>query len=318
LPACHGVAMEPIVQCIGLTKRYRKLVAVNGLDLTVTRGEVFGFLGPNGAGKSTTIRLLLGLIQPTAGEALLFGEPVRTGRSRILRRVGALVEEPAFYDYLSGRKNLEMLAAMSGGCPRARIDEVLGLVGLTDRQHDRVHAYSHGMKQRLGLAQALLPHPDLVILDEPATGLDPAGLIEIRNLLRRLAANEGMTIFLSSHLLAEVEIICTDVGLVSRGRLVARGKVADLLARGEQQATVQVDDPARAAAALGELPYVTQAEAADGLLTIHVAADRLADVNHCLVQAGLRVSALIPQRERLEELYMAIMAETADADAAAR
>jgi ABC-2 type transport system ATP-binding protein len=300
--------MDAVIKTSGLTKRYGKRLAVDGLDLEVGRGQIFGFLGPNGAGKSTTIRLLLGLLQPNGGEAWVLGARVPSERLRTAGRVGALAESPAFYDHLSGRKNLELLARLSGGCPRSRVDEVLELVGLTDRQRDRVAAYSHGMRQRLGIAQALLPKPELVILDEPATGLDPQGLAEVRELMRHLRDEEGMTIFLSSHLLHEVELICTDVGVVAQGRLIRRGTVEELLRRPESHVEVTVDDAARAAQVAAPLPFVVGAEVVDGQLHVNLTGDP-ADLNAALVTAGLRVSALTPARSTLEEIYLTLMAE---------
>jgi len=305
--------MDAVIRTSGLTKRFGKRLAVDGLDLEVRRGEIFGFLGPNGAGKSTTIRMLLGLLRPNGGEAWLLGARVPQERLRVGAQVGALVEAPAFYDYLSGRRNLELLARLSGKCERGRVDEVLELVGLRDRQRDRVGAYSHGMKQRLGIAQALLPKPALVILDEPASGLDPQGLVEVRELMRHLCEEEGMTVFLSSHLLHEVELICTDVGVVSQGRLIRRGKVADLLSRSASQADVHVDDLARAVEVAHGLPYVTGTEARDGWLRVTLAGEMIADLNRDLVAAGLGVSALAPARSTLEEIYLTLMAESAHA-----
>ncbi|HXM57148.1 MAG TPA: ABC transporter ATP-binding protein, partial [Candidatus Dormibacteraeota bacterium] len=216
-----------------LSKTYGSRQAVCDLDLEVRHGEVFGFLGPNGAGKTTTIRMALGLIRPTAGSVELLGRDVRRHRAEVLPRVGALVETPALYGYLSGRDNLRAFAYMLGGVPGGRLDEVLDVVGLADRQRDRVRSYSLGMKQRLGVATALLNDPDLLILDEPANGLDPAGIVEMRDLLRRLAG-EGKTVFISSHVLAEVQQICDRVAIVDRGRLVRLAPVAELVGgRGE-------------------------------------------------------------------------------------
>jgi ABC-2 type transport system ATP-binding protein len=301
--------MEPVIRTRGLTKRFGRRAAVDGLDLEVGKGEIFGFLGPNGAGKSTTIRLLLGLLSPHGGEAWVMGARLPGERLRVGARVGAMVESPAFYDYLSGRRNLELLARLSGGCDRKRIDETLELVGLSDRQHDRVGGYSHGMRQRLGIAQALLPRPELVILDEPATGLDPQGLVEVRELMRHLRDAEGMTIFLSSHLLHEVELICTDVAVVSAGKVIRRGKVADLLARSAAQADVQVDDVPTAVRFAQTLPYVTGTEVRDSWIRVTLSGDLIADLNRDLVGAGVRVSALAPARSSLEEIYLTLMAE---------
>ncbi len=310
--------MDVAIRTIGLTKRFGKRVAVDGLDLEVHAGQVFGFLGPNGAGKSTTIRLLLGLLRPDGGEAHVLGCDVRRARLRCAGRVGALVEEPAFYDHLSGRKNLELLARLSGRSDGRRVDEVLELVGLADRQRDRVGAYSHGMRQRLGIAQALLPKPEVVILDEPATGLDPKGLVEVRELMRFLRDEEGVTIFLSSHLLHEVELLCSHVGVVSQGRMVARGRVADLLRQAEAHVDVVVDDVARGAEVARALPYVQAVTATDGALKVALSSERAADLNHALVSAGVRVSALTPTRSSLEETYLSLMAEQEDANSPAR
>jgi ABC-2 type transport system ATP-binding protein len=310
------VGDETVIECRRLSRRFGARLAVDHLDLVVDRGQVFGFLGPNGSGKSTTIRMLLGLIAPTEGEALLFGAPAAQ-RREVLRRVGALVERPSFYDYLSGRRNLELLCSLSGGCEAARIDRVLALVGMADRQGDRVGGYSHGMRQRLGLAQALLPAPELVILDEPATGLDPEGLVDIRNLLRRMAAEEGMTIFLSSHLLAEVQSLCTHVGLLARGKLLRCGPVAALLGGGGDGADVTVDDPVRALEVLGRVAQVIEAARGqvDGTVNIRVEPGGLAQANAALVGAGVQVSALVPRLGNLEDLYMSVMREAGHVDA---
>jgi ABC-2 type transport system ATP-binding protein len=245
----------------GLTKTYGGVPAVDHLDLRVPAGLLYGFLGPNGAGKTTTIRMLLGLIHPTAGSAEVLGQAVAPGRgTAVLRRVGALVEEPAAYRYLSGRRNLEYYAKVAG--PRddarrrlARVDEVLALVDLTAAAGKRVRAYSQGMRQRLGIARALLGAPDVLVLDEPTNGLDPQGIAEIRALLRRLA-DDGTTVFVSSHLLAEVEAMCDRVGVLAHGRLVAEGPPSNLRPAGTRL-RVTVDDPSRALAVLAALPGVT-------------------------------------------------------------
>ena len=243
--------MTAAIAARGLTKRYGDVAAVDGLDLTVERGELFGFLGPNGAGKTTTIRMVLGLILPTDGQVELFGEPVEIDRAP-LGRVGALVEEPAAWKYLSGRKNLEYFARAGSdgdGVRRrlARVEEVLAEVGLTAAADKRVKAYSQGMRQRLGLAQALLGEPELLVLDEPTNGLDPSGMREMRLLLRSLA-DRGITIFVSSHLLAEVEAMCDRVGVMAQGRLLAEGPPEQLRGRADR-VRVEVDDVVRARAA---------------------------------------------------------------------
>lgn len=301
------MASDIIIETSRLSKRYGKLWALKGLSLTISAGEVFGFLGPNGAGKSTTIRILLGLLRPTSGSARLFGERAGTVSSRRDGRVGALVEEPAFYEYLSGRRNLELLASLSGRIDQHRIDEVIEMVGLTGRETDKVHAYSHGMKQRLGIAQALIPRPKLLVLDEPASGLDPKGLVEVRDLLRRVSSEEGVAVFLSSHLLHEIELICTDAALISKGRVVRRDKVANLLASPETSVIIDVDNLDEALGIAQRLPYVSSVEQRDGRLRAVCPPDAIADINLALIQAGLRVSHLARERLTLEDLYMELM-----------
>ncbi len=298
---------ELAVETRGLRKRYGRLTALDGLDLTVARGEVFGFLGPNGAGKSTTIRVLLGLLRPTAGSARLLGVRAGTVLSREGGRVGALVEEPAFYEYLSARRNLEVLSSLSGRVDPRRIDEVLDLVSLRERQHDPVRAFSHGMKQRLGIAQALVPRPQLLILDEPASGLDPQGLVEIRDLLLRLNQEEHITVFLSSHLLHEIELICTDAAIVNKGKVVKRGKVTDLLAAPETAVRIVADDADRARTILESLVFVRRVEMVDGQLRATCSPEAIPDLNGALVRAGLRVSSLSRERLTLEDLYLQLM-----------
>ncbi|MBU0607520.1 MAG: ABC transporter ATP-binding protein [Armatimonadetes bacterium] len=299
-----------------LAKRYGRLQAVDGLSLRVPVGCIYGFLGPNGAGKSTTIRMLLGLIRPTGGEAFVLGQPARPDHPATRREIGALVEGPAFVDYLSARRNLEMLLALSGGVQApalqgrrngSDVDRALELVGLTSRQRDRVKTFSHGMKQRLGVAGALLGQPRLVILDEPANGLDPQGLVEVRDLLRRLRDEHGMTIFLSSHLLHEVQLLCDEVGVVRQGRLIAAGPVAELLAGHETELQVQVDDADRAREVAEALPYVQQVAADPDGLRLTVEPGKAADLNAALVGAGLRVSALTPAAPDLERFYLELV-----------
>lgn len=299
------LSAEAVIQTTGLTKRFGRTRAVDALDLTVRRGAVFGFLGPNGAGKSTTIRMLTGLLRPSAGEALVLGRPL-SERLRNGHRVGALIEEPDLYGYLTAWQNLRLLSSLSGGAKRAELAETLALVGLADRAHHRVSTFSHGMKQRLGIAQALLPRPELLILDEPASGLDPEGLAEVRDLMRSLA-DEGVTIFLSSHLLHEVEQLCTEVAVISRGRIVAQGPVGGLLGAPARRTRVRADDPQKALAVLSALPS-TRAELADDGL-VEVASENMdaADLNAALVTAGVRVSELSPARRSLESLYIEIM-----------
>lgn len=237
---------EVALRTINLTKQYGQRLAVNNLSLEVQRGEIFGFLGPNGAGKTTTIRMALGLITPTSGNVEILGKDVISRRAEILPHVGALIETPALYLYLSGRNNLRALGSALGGVPEKRIDAVLEQVGLRGRQKDKVRTYSLGMKQRLGIAMALLQEPDVLILDEPTNGMDPAGIVEMRDLVHALA-DEGKTIFISSHLLAEVQQICTRVAIIDQGKLVTESSVADLT-RGQGEFRVTVEHPQQALA----------------------------------------------------------------------
>ena len=302
--------MTSAISARGLTKRYGNVPAVDALDLTVERGELYGFLGPNGAGKTTTIRMALGLILPGDGEVALLGEPVRIDRAP-LERVGALVEEPAFWKYLSGRKNLEYFARAGSGGDRAgtrtrleRVDAVLETVGLTAAAGKRVKAYSQGMRQRLGLALALLGEPDLLVLDEPTNGLDPTGMREMRVLLRRLA-DDGTTIFVSSHLLSEVEAMCDRVGVMAQGRLVAEGPPSSLRGVADRM-RVDVDDVARARAVVAATRGVRLVEdaGADGLEVVFDHGVDPADLTAALVRAGVRVRALVPLRDTLEDVFL--------------
>ncbi|MGA8116974.1 MAG: ATP-binding cassette domain-containing protein [Actinocatenispora sp.] len=285
--------MEPIVTT-GLTKRYGELHAVRDLDLTVRAGEVYGFLGPNGAGKTTTLRMLLGLVRPTAGTVLLHGRPPGS-----LAGVGALIEGPAFYPYLSGRDNLRVLARHAGVATR-RVDVVLDLVDLAGRGGDRYATYSLGMKQRLGVAAALLKDPRLLILDEPTNGLDPAGMADMRAMVRRLGA-AGCTVLVSSHLLSEVEQICDRVGVISRGRLVREGTVADFTGTAELRiVATPLDVAAKHAKALLGPEAVT---VVDGGLQLAVGADRAGEINTALVAAGVTVSELRTVERDLEQAF---------------
>jgi ABC-type multidrug transport system ATPase subunit len=294
---------ELVLQTEGLSKKYRGRVAVDELSLEVGRGDVFGFLGQNGAGKSTTLRMVLGLVRPSAGRVLLLGHDLAREPHRALRRVGAIVEAPAFYDHFSGRENLRLLAALSGGATERRLDEVLEVVGLRARAPDPVRQYSHGMRQRLGIAQALLPAPEFVMLDEPTDGLDPQGIHEVRALTRRLRDELGLTVLLSSHLLHEVEQICNRVAIIDHGRLLYQGAVEPLVAA-DKTVRLRVDRPDEAAAILAAEPGVEVRRNGDGSLHLKLADDQVARANALLVGRGFRVSELAPQRETLEEVFI--------------
>ncbi|HVD01802.1 MAG TPA: ABC transporter ATP-binding protein [Candidatus Dormibacteraeota bacterium] len=296
--------MEAVLETHALSKSYGSRVAVRSLDLVVGRGEIFGFLGPNGAGKTTTIRMALGLIRPTAGSVSIFGEDLHSRPQRVLPRVGALVESPALYLYMSGRDNLQAVADVLGGVARGRIDEVLGLVGLAERQRDLVRRYSLGMKQRLGLAMALLADPELLILDEPANGLDPAGVVEMRDLLRRLAA-EGKTIFISSHVLAEVQQLCTRVAIINLGQLVKVAAVADLVAsHGEFQ--VGIEDSAAVLELLHRQDWGAAARIEDGLVITLSPTGRGRDLTRFLAAAGYWPDSVGERRVDLEDIFLSL------------
>src|SRR6266851_35093 len=293
---------EVVLRTRNLSKHYGNRLAVNNLNLEVRRGEIFGFLGPNGAGKTTTIRMALGLIAPTSGSIEVLGLEVRSHRSQVLPRVGALVESPALYGYLSGRDNLRAVGDLLGGASEKRIDEVLEIVALKGRDRDKVRTYSMGMKQRLGLALALLNDPDILILDEPANGLDPAGIVEMRDLLRELAA-QGKTVFISSHVLSEVQQICTRVAIINHGKLIRVAPVHDLLkATGEFE--VKVDAPAEVLAALRLQPWARQARSEDGILVTPAPDGRGRNLIKFLVESGHTPDSISERQTDLEDIFL--------------
>jgi ABC-2 type transport system ATP-binding protein len=298
------MSADIVLRTRGLVKRFGTLTAVDRLDLEVKRGEVVGLLGPNGAGKSTTIGMILGLVRPTAGTAEVMGRDVWHDGQNALAGSGAIVETPAFYPYLSGRDNLTALALIRGGDARARIDPLLERVGLTTRARSKYRTYSLGMKQRLGIASTLLSDPPLVILDEPANGLDPAGQKEIRALVRELAKEEH-GVLLASHLLYEVEQICDRVLVINKGRLIASGTIAEVTA-GAGTIEIAVTDPARAAAALRALPGVTDVQQTETGVKVTAEPARGADINRALAAVGLYASALVPHKSSLEDVFLDI------------
>jgi len=292
--------MNP-VELRGLVKRYGEIVAVDHVDLTVHAGDVYGYLGPNGAGKTTSLRMMLGLIRPTGGTVRLFGhDPLATVRA--LEGVAGFVEEPRFYPYLSGRKNLELLAAFDGGQARAQIEGVLETVELRSRASDRVGAYSHGMKQRLGIAAALLRQPRLLLLDEPTTGLDPVGMRDMRMLIRRLAG-EGITVLLSSHQLTEVEEVCNRVAIIRAGGIVFEGGLDDLRRTAATRYRLRTTDPERTVAICTVQPGLRDLRSDDDGLTFVADEEAIPDLSVALVEAGVAITALIPQRPSLEDLF---------------
>ena len=294
-----------VIRTHHLTKRYKTLTAVDNLNMQVYRGEVFGFLGPNGAGKTTTISMLLGLIRPTAGSVEVLGYDIRAQARPALQQVGALVEA-AFYPYLSARDNLWVMAQMSdGGVSRERIDAVLEQVGLAARATDKFQTFSTGMRQRLGLGAALLHDPDLLILDEPTNGLDPAGMLEIRRLIRHLAQDRKKTIFLSSHLLHEVEQVCDRVLILDRGQTIAVGQVDELLQQ-SGHIEIRIAAPERAQAVLQRLDWVDKVLLREGVLYVNAPPERAADLTAALAAGGLYLHGLKVAERSLESFFLAI------------
>lgn len=298
---------DKIIEINDLTKDFKDLRAVNNLNLNVFKGDVFGFLGPNGAGKSTTIRMLLTLIQPTTGNIKLFGKTLKENRKDILSKVGAIVEKPDFYGYLSAYKNLEILGKISGhNITHNRIMEVLQLVGLDKRYKSKVKTFSHGMKQRLGLAQALIHEPELIILDEPTTGLDPQGMKEIRELINFLSKEKGKTIFLSSHILSEVELVANRMIIINKGTTIVEGNVKDLLNSNKIKVTIEVDDVESAKQFILLSSWAEKYESqTKSSLTFSMENDEIPKLNKFLVDNGVAVSSIIPTRS-LEDYFLKI------------
>ncbi len=291
-----------ILRTKGLTKYFGTLGAVKNLNLELRRGEVFGFLGPNGAGKSTTVGMLLGLVAPTAGDIEIFGLNLQDHRWSILRRVGAIIEEPSFYPYLSGWDNLEALGKAIGGISKTKITQVLERVNLLDRSRDRYSHYSMGMKQRLGIAAALLRDPELIILDEPTNGLDPAGTKEIRDLIPELA-REDRAVFLCSHLLHEVELVCDRVAIIKEGTMIANAPVRELVTNA-QVFQIRVDDIAAATAVLQNLPWIKSLKAENGYLVVEAPKDSGSQVNQALAENNIFASELVNHIASLEDVFL--------------
>jgi ABC-2 type transport system ATP-binding protein len=294
---------ELILQTEGLTKKYGRRLAVDRLSLSVERGDIFGFLGQNGAGKSTLIRMALGLVRPTGGRLLLFGHDMAKHPLRALGRVGAIVESPAFYENFSAYDNLRILTAMSGGAKQKRIEETLDLVGLRDRARDPVHAYSHGMRQRLGIAQALLPHPEFIILDEPTDGLDPQGIHEVRLLLPQLQGELGLTIMLSSHLLHEVERLCNRVAIMNEGRLLYHGTIQNLVAK-DRSIRITAEPLEEAYQLLRRDPTLAVSRNGSASLHVKLRKECVPRVNALLVANDIRVLELQTENVTLEEMFL--------------
>jgi ABC-2 type transport system ATP-binding protein len=304
------LSSSPAIETTGLTKRFGERAALDGIDLQVPRGVAFGFLGPNGAGKTTIIRTLLGLTPASAGTMHVLGYSVPAQRAQALQRVGAIVEEPRFHMHLTGRENLRIVAAVRGPETFARIDPALARVGLADRAGEKVKSYSMGMRQRLGVARCLLADPLLLILDEPTNGLDPGGIQEFREMIREMVEQEGRTVFVSSHLLDEVEKTCDAAAIVDRGKIVTQGAIAELAEGGgaRHELILGVDDVDRALGVLGASELVAEARPADEGVRVVLAGEpqTAAQVNAALVQAGIGVTRLEPVRHSLEQRFLQI------------
>jgi ABC-2 type transport system ATP-binding protein len=305
------------IETNGLTKRFGERTALDGIDLRVPRGCAFGFLGPNGAGKTTIIRTLLGLTRANAGTMEVLGHSVPREQAEALQRVGAIVEEPRFHMHLTGKENLRLVAAVRGPDAYAQIAPALARVGLTDRGGEKVKSYSMGMRQRLGVARCLLADPLLLILDEPTNGLDPGGIQEFREMIRAMVEQEGRTVFISSHLLDEVEKTCDAAAIVDRGKIITQGTIADLADGGaaHHELIVGVDDADRALGALGSSDLVLEAHRSDEGVRVVLAGESqsAAQVNALLVHAGVGVARLEPVRHSLEQRFLEITSRL-DAD----
>jgi ABC-type multidrug transport system ATPase subunit len=302
---------EIVLKTKGLSKKFGKRWAVRDLNIEVYRGDVFSFLGPNGAGKSTAIRMILTLLRPTAGSIEIFGKDLQKNRSAVLSRVCGIVEKPDFYLYLSAYENLKILGSMTRSVRRDEMLEALDMVGLKSRAFEKVRTFSHGMKQRLGIAQALLTRPELVILDEPTIGLDPQGMKEVRELIKRLAREKKMTIFLSSHLLSEVELVSTRMAVINQGELVTQGTVSELLDREALEYSIAVCPLERAVELVRKLSWVEFLSSENGCIEVRIEPGRGPELNRVLIENEMEVSSLCPHRT-LEDFFLKVTKETSE------
>ncbi|OUM95730.1 MAG: bacitracin ABC transporter ATP-binding protein [Thermobacillus sp. ZCTH02-B1] len=298
----HGGGAEPVVRLVNVTKRIGKRTIIDNLTFDVPPGEVFGFLGPNGSGKTTTIRMMVGLMRMTSGEIYIKGRSIRTEFEAAVRQVGAIVENPEMYKFLTGYQNLVHYARMLPGIGKRRIDEVVELVGLSDRIHDKVKTYSLGMRQRLGVAQAILHRPALLVLDEPTNGLDPAGIRELRDYLRHLAKHEGTTVLVSSHLLSEMELMCDRVAIIQQGRLVDVRPIRRDAGAEKLEILFEVDRPDTASEVLDGVVLRTES----GGIVVTAGREETADINARLVAAGVRVYGIRTVTKSLEDQFLEV------------
>jgi ABC-2 type transport system ATP-binding protein len=310
---------DAIIQLEHVSKRFGQQLAVDDVTVEVPRGRCFAWLGPNGCGKTTLIRMMLGLAHPSGGRIHLRGFEVPKDIQKALSRVGGIVEEPRFYPYLSGQRNLDVWAAHYGGEARSRIPSVLDRVALTDRAGDKVKTYSLGMRQRLGVARALLNDPELLVLDEPTNGLDPAGMLEFRNMIRGLIEQEGRTVFISSHILDEVQKMADDIAIVQAGRLISWGPVDELIASGRHSVLLRTNDDERARSVLSGIPFVTgvtpnEEYKALELEVADIDDERLIAINRTLVEAGVGVAEIWRESESLEDRFLELTADSKPGD----
>jgi ABC-2 type transport system ATP-binding protein len=299
---------EKIIEVKNLVKHYGKFHAVEDVSFDVYRGDVFGFLGPNGAGKSTTIRTMLSLISPTSGELKLFGKNLRTDRNYILSKIGCIVEKPDFYKYLSAQKNLEIFARLSGvTADKKKVDEILDFVGLKGREKDKVSGFSHGMKQRLGIAQTLIHDPELIILDEPTTGLDPQGIIDIRNLILQLKNERNKTVLLSSHILSEIELIANRMVIINKGKTIVQGSVSELLNGQELIVSFNIDNVEKAIQLLNSNNITIDKDSIQGNnLLLHIAQENIPVVNKLFCDNNVNVFSIETKR-KLEDYFLKLI-----------
>lgn len=299
---------DKIVEVKKLVKNYGDFCAVKDVSFDVYQNDVFGFLGPNGAGKSTTIRTVLSLISPTSGTIKLFGKSLTDNRNYILSKIGCIVEKPDFYKYLSAQKNLELFARISGSAiTKKRISELIDFVGLAGREKDKVSGFSHGMKQRLGIAQTLLHDPDLIILDEPTTGLDPQGIIDIRNLILKLKNEKNKTVIISSHILSEIELIANRMIIINKGKTIVQGDVAELLNSQEIIVAFKVDNIEKAVQLIKQSVFINcQTELLDSSILIHTSTENIAGINKLFCDNGINVSSIETKR-KLEDYFLRLI-----------
>jgi ABC-type multidrug transport system ATPase subunit len=296
---------DKVIEVSHLSKKFGSFEAVSDVSFTVNKGDVFGFLGPNGAGKSTTIRCMLSLIVPTGGEVKLFGRSLATNRSEVLRKVGSIIEKPDFYKYLSAERNLELFSRISGGpTSKKEIHKMLDFVGLKGRERDKVSGFSHGMKQRLGIAQTLIHDPELIILDEPTTGLDPQGIIDIRNLILQLKSEHKKTVVLSSHILSEIEIIANRMVIINKGRSIIEGEVSELLNAENLITTLEVDDVTKTMRLLAAQLFTAKVIATkDNTLQIATEREAIPELVSQLSNGGVKIFSLESKR-KLEDYFI--------------